>query len=55
MTICFFLKREKIIQKAISNIKVLKSMIYSFIELNPITGRNINFENNFLINESNSW
>ncbi len=36
----FFERGKKIIQKAISNIKVLKSNeLYSFIELNPITGR----------------
>ena len=36
----YFENNKKIIQKAISNLKVIKSNEgYSFLELNPITGR----------------
>ena len=36
----YYEKNKKIIQKAISNLKIIKSNEnYSFLELNPITGR----------------
>jgi 23S rRNA pseudouridine955/2504/2580 synthase len=35
-----FEKHKKVVQKAISNIKIIKSnSLYSYVELNPITGR----------------
>ena len=36
----YYEKKRKIIQKAVSNIKIIKSNDeYSYLELNPITGR----------------